>query len=40
MPQVPLVQIAVPFGSVGHFTQPVPHAVASLSAEQPAPHVW
>jgi hypothetical protein len=40
MPHAPLVQIAVPFGSVGHLRQPAPHAVASLLAAQPAPHAW
>jgi len=37
-PHVPPVHVAVPFGSVGHFLQVVPQAVASLSAEQPLPH--
>ncbi len=35
---VPLWQIAVPFGSAGHFLQVVPHKVASSSAAQVLPH--
>jgi hypothetical protein len=34
------VQIAEPCGSVEHFVQLAPQAVASLSAEQPVPHGW
>ncbi len=38
-PHVPLEQVAVPFASVAHFVQLGPQAVASLSAEQPVPHM-
>jgi hypothetical protein len=40
MPHAPFWQTAVPLGSVGHFVHAAPHALASLSAEQPVPHLW
>jgi hypothetical protein len=40
MPHAPFEQTAVPLASVGHFVHDAPQALASLSAEQPVPHLW
>jgi len=40
MLQAPPAHLATPLGSVAQRVHAIPQAVASLSAEQPVPHLW